>query len=155
MLRSHTRLQPPYDPDEVIVARVHVIAGCEGQRSPNHDWPLEEAKIFGHDTRDRVEFAAQVYLPSDDIGVAAEAAFPQTVAENGDPMLAPLFVAPAEAVAEKRLHAHRREQAGGNRCRYQHLGSVPFQRHTYAAIGEGAHVLEGMIIAAPHAVVGR
>src|SRR5262249_14661764 len=84
----HAGFEPSHENNEVIVARVHAVAGGKGDGRPQFDLGqvVEERQSPRHHAGDGETFAAEFDLAPDDRAVAAEAAPPQTVTEQYDAM---------------------------------------------------------------------
>src|SRR5215472_2408700 len=97
---SNPRLQPADHKQIVIIASVHVVVGCPRQRCPQLGLGLvKETKTLRHDCKYGKSSPTEVDLPADNHWIAAELPLPQPIAQENNPMFAPLLVPLREALA--------------------------------------------------------
>ena len=92
--------------------RVQIVTGFERHRHEQPRLNSEERELGRQDTYDAVALAIHRQVPADDQRIGAEAPAPQAVAQNRDPMRAPLLVAGKEPAPENGRSAERAEESG-------------------------------------------
>src|SRR5579871_909520 len=102
LLQSYTRLQPRPGKHPVKIAR-HVF-GLKGQRQPEIGKTAVKGRIRSHNADYRIRFIVQADGSSDNSFVRAKAAFPDSVAQYHNMLLARLVFIRGKCAAQHRFY---------------------------------------------------
>ena len=112
--RARVRAEPADHAQEVVVVRVHVVAGGERHRHHGLRVDAEEREPGRKDPDDRVRLGAEHDRLSDDGGVGGEPAPPEAVGQDGHAVITPSLVGEQEVAADRGRRAQRAEELRRN-----------------------------------------
>jgi hypothetical protein len=96
---------------EVVVVRVHVVAGLESHRREQLQVATQEREPRRQHADHRVRLGVDRQALADHRRTGAEAPAPQPIGDDHDSMRAPALVVGDESASELRRRAERREEA--------------------------------------------